>query len=140
VVHLPKLLEKYSDFAEFLLVYTDETEMTTGSRYHELPEPLRESAEPPDAPQGSRLRLEQRVRAGKEHFGLQMPCLIDNEQREVKMLYHVGAKRLLIVDKTGHIAFDSGNSTTGVFPWQKVTDWLDHYGESASPRSAGKHG
>ena len=113
--------------------------MARAAQNHELPEELREFAEPPGAPPWSRLRIEQRVRAGKELFGLRMPCLIDNEQREVEKLYGSGTNRLLIVDPAGRIALDSGNLPWNDFPWKRITDWLDHFGESVSARAAQKH-
>jgi hypothetical protein len=106
----------------------------------QLPDELKEFDEPSDAPVGSRLRLEQRVRAGKKLFGLHLPCLLDNKQNEVQQLYGVLAKRLFIVDPDGHIALDSGNLPTKAFPWKEVADWLDHYSESVSQRPAKKHG
>ena len=140
MVHLPELIEKYDDRAEFLFVYTSEMTMTMAMHSHQLPKELEEFAEPPGAPPGSRLRLEHRVRAGKKLFGLRLPCLLDNEQYEVQKLYNAGPKRLLIVDQSGRIALDSGNLPMNAFPWKKITDWLDHYGESDSPRPAQKHG
>lgn len=114
--------------------------MAMATHSHHLPEELEEFAEPPGALPGSRLRLEQRVRAGKKLFGLRLPCLLDSEQCEVQKLYNAAPKRLLIVDQSGRIALDSGNLPTNAFPWNKVTDWLDRYGESVSPRPAQKQG
>jgi hypothetical protein len=140
VVHLPELLEKYCNIAEFLFVYTDEMRATTATQDHHLPAELEEFAEPPGTPPGSRLRLEPRVRAGLKLFGLSLPCLLDNEQREVQRLYSGGPKRLFIVDRDGRIALDSGNLPRNAFPWKEITNWLDHYGESVSPLPAQKHG
>lgn len=134
------MIEKYGDLVEFLFVYTSEMGMARATQSHELPEELREFAEPPGTPPWSRLRLEQRVRAGKELFGLRMSCLIDNEQREVEKLYGSGPNRLLILDPTGRIALDSGNIPMKAFPWKRITDWLDHFGESVSARTALQHG
>ena len=130
MVHLPKLIEKYSDRAEFLFIYN--SEMKKGFN-HQLPEALREFADPPDAPEGSQLFLEQRVRAGMKNFNLRMACLLDNEQGQVQKLYGADPKRLLIVDPNGRIALDSGNMPSEDFPWKEITDWLDHYGEPISP-------
>lgn len=138
MVHLPKLIEKYGERAEFLFVYNQEMGMTMATYRHQLPEELEEFDEPPGAPSGSRLRLEQRVRAGKKLFGLHLPCLLDNTLHEVQKLYNAFPKRLLIVDPAGRIALDSGNKPMNAFPWEEVTDWLDNYRESVSPRSTPK--
>jgi hypothetical protein len=140
VVHLPEMLDKYGDRAEFLFVYTQELGMSMATHSHQLPESLRDLAEPPEAPRGSRLRLTERVRAGKKHFNLQLPCLLDNEQCDVQTLYGANPKRLVIVDSAGRIALDSGTVPSASFPWKEVADWLDHHGGSASLQSAEKHG
>ncbi len=134
------MIEKYGDLVEFLFVYTSEMGMARAAQNHELPEELREFAEPPGTPPWSRLRLEQRVRAGKELFGLRMPCLIDNEQREVEKLYGSGPNRLMILDLAGRIALDSGNIPMNAYPWKRIIDWLDHFVESVSAQVPQKHG
>jgi hypothetical protein len=136
VVHLPELIEKYGERVEFLFVYTKELAMAMGTHIHQLPEALRGLDEPSGSPPGSRFRLAERVRAGKKHFGLQLPCLLDNEQCDVQTQYGANPKRLIIVDESGRIALDSGNIPIESFPWQAVTDWLDDYGESVSQPSA----
>ncbi len=105
---------------------------------HQLPEAIEAFAEPPDAPPGSRFRLEERVRAGKKHYGLRMTALIDNEQRDVQTLYGAGPKRLLIVDSSGRIVVDSGNLPTEDFPWERITGWLEGYHTWVSTHSAQK--
>lgn len=132
MVHLPELLENYGDLAEFLFIYTDETGTAMATHDHQLPQEIEQFAEPAGAPRGSRLRLEERVRAGMKHFGLRMPFLLDTERRKARSLYGANSKRLLIVDPAGRIAVDSGNVPSHDFPWQEITDWLDHYGESVS--------
>ncbi len=133
VVHLPELHDKYGDSAQFVFVYVREPEAGRATRNHDLPEELREFAEPPSAPPGSRLRLVPRVRAGKKHFGLHFPCLLDNENGEVGQLYEACPKRLIIVDKSGHIALDSGKVPKAPFPWKKITEWLDRNSEFSPP-------
>jgi hypothetical protein len=139
VVHLPKLHEKYGDRVQFLFVYVREVRLAM-EKLHAFPEALRPFEEPAGAPLGSRLRLTPRVRAGREHFHLRFPCLIDNEHAEVEALYNAWPARLFIVDAAGRIALDSSDSAPGPFPWAKITDWLDRYGESISPRPAQKRG
>jgi hypothetical protein len=136
VVHLPELLEKYSDRVEFLFVYTREIGMAMATHRHELPEALSDLAEPAGAPPGSRFRLAERIRAGMKHFGLRLPCLLDNEECDVQNQYGAIPKRLIIVDTDGRIVLDSGKAPIASFPWNEVTDWLDHYGESVSLQSA----
>lgn len=132
MVHLPQFHEKYGDRAQFLFVYVREVGMGMMG-HHPFPEALREFDEPPGAPPGSRLRLKPRVRAGRKHYHLAFPCLIDNEQAEVEKLYSAWPKRVLIVDSTGRIDLDSGNLSSASFPWKALTEWLDRYSESVSP-------
>lgn len=101
--------------------------------HHPFPKALREFEEPAGSPPGSRLRLASRVRAGREHYHLPFPCLIDSEQGEVETLYNAWPKRLLIVDRAGRVVLDSGNLASAPFPWKAITDWLDREGESVSP-------
>lgn len=133
MVHLPELVEKYSERADFLFVYSGELGMSA-ALHHELPEALSAFAEPPNAPVGSQRLLEQRVRAGRKYFDLRMPCLLDSAQGVVQKLYGADPKRLLIVDPTGRIALDSGNTPSLNFPWKEITNWLDHYSEPVSHR------
>lgn len=132
MVHVRQLHEKYGNIAQFLFIYISEPG-------HELPEELAPFAEPPDAPPGSRLRLLPRVRAGRKHFALRFPCLIDNEKGEVEVLYNAWPKRYVLVDTDGRVVLESGN--LGVMPsfWKEVSGWLDHYSTSLSPQAAEKH-
>lgn len=123
-MHLPELYEKYGDRAQFLFVYVREAGPGMVA-HHPSPQALRKYDEPSGSPPGSRLRLRPRVRAGRRHFHLRFPCLIDNEQGEVETLYSAWPKRMRIVDTAGHIALDSGNFAPGPFPWMQITDWLD---------------
>lgn len=127
------MIEKHHDCAEFLFVYTGEDRMPRMGSHHQLPKALRLFAEPPGAPRGSRLRLASRIRAGKKHFDLRLPCLIDNQQCEVQQLYSASPKRMLIVDLTGRIVLDSGHAPAAPFPWKEAADWLDRYRESLDP-------
>ncbi len=114
-----QLHEKYGGRAQFLFVYISE-----GG--HELPAELRPFAEPAGAPEGSRLRLLQRVRAGRKHFDLRFPCLIDNEQNEVENLYRAYPSRMVLVNSAGRIAVDSGPLAVDLTFWKRASDWLDH--------------
>lgn len=131
MVHLHQLHEKYSNRTQFLFVYIRDAG-------HPLPEEVGDIAEDPDAPAGSRLPLVPRVRAGRKHYDLRFPCLLDNEQEKVQALYRAFPKRLLLVDPAGHIVVDSGNVPYEPFPWKEVTDWLDRYEKSVPPRPATK--
>jgi hypothetical protein len=117
VVHLRQLHEQYGDRAQFLFVYIHEGP-------HDFPMSAPESA---DAPPDSRSALVQRVGAGIRRFDLYIPCLLDNEQREVESLYHAYPLRMLVVDPAGCIVVDSGAAPWNPFPWKATTDWLDHY-------------
>lgn len=140
MVHLPELYEKYGDRAQFLFVYVREAGIKMGmTGHHAFPEALREFDEPAGAAPGSRLRLAPRVRAGREHFHLDFPCLIDTEEAKVEELYGAWPKRLLIVDTAGRIAVDSGNLASMTFPWKAITNWLDHNSTPLTPQSAEKH-
>ncbi|HTU90187.1 MAG TPA: hypothetical protein VMF69_08950 [Gemmataceae bacterium] len=134
------MIEKYSDCVEFLFVYTGEAGMSPLGPLHQLPAALRPFAEPPGTPRGSRIHLASRVRAGKEHFGLCLLCLLDNEQGVAQKLYNACPKRLLIVDLAGRIVLDSGHRPAFAFPWKEATDWLDHYSESIDPLYEEKRG
>ena len=140
VVHLPELFEKYSDRAQFLLVYGGEWGMLRGTHSHPLPEAISDFDELAGVGPGSRRRLAERVRAGKKHFGLKMTFLLDDEQCQAQSAFVAFPKRLIIVDADGRIALDSGRKPTAPFPWKEVTDWLDHYGNSASEPAAEIHG
>lgn len=129
MVHVRQLHEKYGSRAQFLFVYISEAG-------HEYPEKLRPFAEPPGAPEGSRLRLLPRVRAGKKHFDLRFPCLIDNEKNEVETLYRAYPTRLVIVDIAGRIALDSGAVSLQSTYWERVSDWFDR----SSPHSHAPRG
>jgi hypothetical protein len=127
VVHLRHLHDKHGDRAQFLFVYIREAG-------HLLPEALRDFrdfTEPDDPPPGSRNRLKQRVRAGRDLFGLRFPCLLDNEQMEVQYRYSAFPRRMLVVDATGRIVVDSGNFMNDPFPHERASDWLDHYDPSS---------
>jgi len=130
---LRQLHEQYGGRAQFLFVYIREAG-------HVLPDELREFAEPADAPRGSQLRLLPRIRAGRKHFDLRFPCLLDNEAGEVEKRYNAFPMRVFIVDSAGRIAVDSGITSADLFPWKKMTDWLERHGVSHSPQSAEKRG
>ena len=126
MVHVRQLYEKHGGRAQFLFVYVSEAG-------HELPEELRPFAAPPDAPEGSRQRLQPRVRAGRKHFDLRFPCLIDDEQNQVEMLYRAYPSRLILVDRAGRIALDSGPLAFDPSFCKRVSDWLDRYETSRLP-------
>jgi hypothetical protein len=132
VVYLRQLYEKYSDRIQFLFVYVREGHggTMTGQTF---PEALREFAEPAGAPPGSRLRLLPRVRAGRNHFGLRFPILLDNEEGEVATRYNASGMRVLIVDRAGRIVLNCGVSSFLQLLWMAITDWLDRYSASLSP-------
>ena len=132
MVHLSELHEKYGGRFQFLFVYVREVGMGRMG-HHPFPEALREFEEPAGSPPGSRLRLEARVRAGRKHYHLSFPCLIDNEKGEVETLFNAWPKRLMIVDSAGRIVLDPGNLVSAPFPLKAITDWLDRYSESVSP-------
>lgn len=140
MVHLPELHEKYGDRAQFLFVYVREVGTRMGmTGHHAFPEALREFDEPAGVAPGSRLRLASRVRAGRKHFHLNFPCLIDDAEGKVETLYEAWPKRLLIVDSDGSIVVDSGNLASMTFPWKAITNWLDHNSTSSSSQSAPAH-
>lgn len=120
MVHVRQLHQKYGGQAQFLFIYVSEAG-------HELPVELRPFAEPPGAPEGSRLRLLPRVRAGRKHFDLRFPCLIDNEPYEVETLYRAYPSRLILVDRAGRIALDSGPLAFDPPFCKRVSDWFDRH-------------
>lgn len=134
------MFEEYGACAEFLFIYSGEATMPGMGSHHQLPKALRQFAEPPGKPRGSRIRLASRVRAGNEHFGLHMPCLIDNEQCEVQKLYNASPKRMLIVDTAGRIVLDSGRAPSVAFPWEEAANWLNRYSESIYPQPVEQSG
>lgn len=121
-----QLHEKHGSHAQLLFVYVSEAG-------HELPAELRPFAEPPGAAEGSRLRLLPRARAGKKHFELRFPCLIDNVLNEAEKLYRAYPSRLILVNSVGRIVLDSGPLAFDLHFCKRVSDWLDRHEESLLP-------
>jgi hypothetical protein len=110
-----KLQEKYGGQVDFLFVYIN--------NQHPEPAPLQavlaDPAMPPDAPVN---RLA-RIRAGMRYFGLSLTCVVDRDDDRVQQAYHAFPARLVIVDRAGKVAFDSGSilssglNPTGAAAW-----------------------
>jgi hypothetical protein len=116
VPDLLRLHRAYGDRAEFLLVYIHEA-------WHALPDALRRVAEDPAVgpdPEAKRRRV---LRAGLEHFRIPLPCLLDADGR-VEDLYQAWPRRLVLVDRAGEVALDSGNFPGKPMPWEEIEAWL----------------
>jgi hypothetical protein len=118
---LRRLHQTYGDRAAFLFIYIREAS-------HAPPEALQHIADDPAAPPDPEANRRWRLRAALEHFRLSLPCLLDTDDARVEGLYQAWPTRLLLVDRAGRVALDSGNSPDKPFPWEEAEAWLDGQG------------
>lgn len=113
------LQERFGDRADFLFVYID--------NQHAEPEPLRSAIADAGAPLDAPVNRQARIRAGLEHYGLSLPCVIDNKNNQVQQDYNAFPARLVIVDQKQTVAFDSGSVLqSGLNPTGAAT-WLEEH-------------
>jgi peroxiredoxin len=117
LTRLEHLYEEHQDLAAFLFIHVKDAP----HRIPELAEVFRD-LEPTFENRG------ERARRAMEHFDLHFPCLIDTADATVASAYRAWPRRLLIVDKDGHIALDEGNGLGGAgWDLSAVEKWLkDH--------------
>ncbi len=94
---LKQLSKTYGERAEFLFVYI--------AGHGDQPPPAAGSV---PAPSGAPVNRLARIRAGMQHFGLTIPCVVDEADTRAERAYDACPSRLFIVDRGGLIAFDSG--------------------------------
>jgi hypothetical protein len=63
--------------------------------------------------------------AGMKHYRLRFPCLLDDRRDTVATQYQAFPKRMLLIDRSGRVALDSGRRPEAPFPWQRVQEWID---------------
>lgn len=112
-----ELHQRFGDRAEFLFVYIDNN--------HPEPDlPL----DPLDAfeahPPHTRERLA-RIRAGLKFYDLRFPCVVDTADNQVQKDYEAFPARLLIVDRGGKIAVDTGTVIQSGLNLAEAESWLE---------------
>lgn len=105
---IKKLSERHADRATFLLVYLDD-----------------EHANPASV-KGSNWNEEMRdfIRDGIDEWKLTFDCVLD-EDHQMQKEYDASPARIVIVDRDGRIAFDSGRIDGGAFDLDGIEKWLE---------------
>jgi Iodothyronine deiodinase len=106
---LTQLCREYDDRAQFFFVSITEA-----------PHPVLPAAPPGPVPE-SRAAY---IRRGMEQFHLNMPCLVDGDDKAVEEAYHAYPRRLVIVDRKGRIALDTGKGVFSAWDLDEVAGWL----------------
>jgi hypothetical protein len=112
-----QLFEAYRGRAEFLFVYI--------SGHGELPPPLRSVVADPSAAVDAPVNRLARIRAGVRHFGVAIPCVVDEEDTRAEQAYQASPGRLFIVDQGGLIAFVSGPVDRSGLALSGAAAWLE---------------
>jgi hypothetical protein len=114
---LRDMYERFGGKAEFLFVYTR-------NALHPLPAVLRDALQQEgrtaDSPEGRRVL----ARTGMNAFHFPIPCVMDGEHGWVCDDYAAFPQRLLILDRAGRIALDSGRGLPGGLNLRPAAEWL----------------
>lgn len=113
------LYERFKPRAEFLFVYID-------NEHYGLEEDwLKAVVTDPTAPVDAPVNRLPRIRAGVRHYHLSMPCLDDFDEKQAVAAYLASPAKLVIIDQSGRVAFDSGSVTNSGLSPEKAAEWLE---------------
>jgi hypothetical protein len=113
---LERLHQKFKDRAAFLFVYGAEPG-------HDIPElkSVFAGVDPGPSGRGERARL------GRKALGMTMPTVLDSDDFATTLAYEAAPRRLVCVDKEGHIAFDAGRGVPGEWDLVAVERYLNQW-------------
>jgi cytochrome oxidase Cu insertion factor (SCO1/SenC/PrrC family) len=117
LANLRQLQEKYGDKIDFLFVYINNG--------HPEPDALQAVRADKDAAPDAPVNRLARIRAGMELFGVSMPCVVDAADDRVQKAYGAFPARLVIVDRTSKVAFDSGSILSSGLNPEGAAAWLE---------------
>jgi hypothetical protein len=130
VVHLRQLHQTYGEQVEFLFVHIH-------SGPHELPEELQRLLNRSDAPEDLEIKHRWCIRESMNYYQLPFICLLDTEESKVEALYEAFPRRLVLVDRAGRVALDSGRNPSEAMPWEEITVWLEKQRPPVEHHAAG---
>jgi hypothetical protein len=116
---LQELQERFESRAEFLFVYIN--------NHHPEPEPLQAAVADENAPSDAPVNRLARIRAGIVYFGLSITCVVDADDEQVQEDYHAYPARLVIIDRSSKIAFDSGSILSSGLNPSGAAAWLEEH-------------
>ena len=129
-----ELYTRFKPRAEFLFVYIDNEHR--GAE----PEWLKEIETDPTADVDEPVNRLPRIRAGMEHYRLDLPCVDDFDAKKALQAYDASPAKLVIIDRDGRIAYDSGVVTNSGLNPSAAADWLEQHTPAADANdpSAGR--
>lgn len=117
MVHLRDFQERFGDRVQVLFVY-----IRGGG--HKPPVEL-EQLVGQSTGLDNTANFERLARAGMKYYELLFPCLLDDRRDTVATQYQAFPKRMLLIDRSGRVALDSGRRPEDPFPWRRVQDWIE---------------